>query len=277
LHANPARTEREALGKPASKFRPNPNAIPQPIPGVLSTLDLFSGCGGFATALHRAARKSGFRVMSTLLNHWNAAIEDVDPLEVIPTGYVDLLLASPECIFFSSARGAKPINEQRRSSAAELLRFLEALYVETFIMENVEEMQDWCGLDENLRPIKERKGEYFQAFIKALKTLGYDVRYDTLVAANYGDPTTRKRLFLVAQKSRRASLPVPTHSKGGAIPDTLPWVPAREIIDFSVKGHSIFARSSPHALNPHSPDEFVTTLRIRTVFVIIIKLFVLMK
>jgi DNA (cytosine-5)-methyltransferase 1 len=257
-------TEVEALGKRASKFKAKPDLAPKPTPGHITALDLFSGCGGFSSGLLRAAREAGFRVSTVMVNHWsvaldnarenlgdvtviNSGIQEISPREAIPGGYVDIMLASPECVMYSNARGARPIIDQRRSTAGEVLRFLEELWVESLILENVSELKTWGPLDPvTHRPIPERKGEYFAAFIKAIKRLGYDVSYQDVVAADYGDPTTRKRLFLVAQKSRRASLPKPTHSKGGLVPGTLPWVPARQIIDFDVKGLSIFARTTPH-------------------------------
>jgi DNA (cytosine-5)-methyltransferase 1 len=262
--ANPYRSEAEALGKRASAFRPNLTLVPKPVPGELTCLDCFAGAGGFSTALLRVARLFGFKVHHTLLNHWsvaldnarenlgdvrviNGGIQDVDPREAVPGGYVDIMLASPECIFFSAARGARPINDQRRSTAAEILRFLEELYVETLVLENVSELESWGPLDEETqRPIVERKGEYFKAFLRAIKRLGYQVSFQHIVAADHGDPTTRKRLFLVAQKSRRASFPTQSHSKNAKVPGTLPWVPARAIIDFDVKGLSIFGRPIPH-------------------------------
>lgn len=259
----PYQTERHALGKRVSEF--TANALPsKATPGKLICLDLFAGAGGFSTALTRAARANGFEVDLSIVNHWsvaldtaranlgnvrvfNSAIQDLDPREVVPGRYVDIMVCSPECIMFSAARGAKPINDQRRSTAAEVLRFLEDLHVDTMVLENVSELETWGDLDPvTQRPIKEKKGRFFKAFIKAIKRLGYSVEYRHIVASDFGDATTRKRLFLIAQKNRLASFPMQTHSKNGKVPGTMPWVPARAIIDFSIKGLSIFDRAVPH-------------------------------
>lgn len=40
-------------------------------------------------------------------------------------------------------------------------------------MENVEEIQQWGPLDADGHPIKERRGEDYQKFITAMKSLGY--------------------------------------------------------------------------------------------------------
>jgi DNA (cytosine-5)-methyltransferase 1 len=260
----PYKSVREAIGKPVHEFKPN--TLPaKPRQGVLSALDVFAGAGGFSTALLRTAAAHGWRCEFTILNHWNVALDnarlnlgdvrvincdinEAEPADVIPSRYVDIMLASPECVFFSPARGARPINDQRRSTAAEVLRFLEEIYVETLVLENVDEIRKWNKLDENNRPVKcaGREGPYFRAFIKAIKNLGYDVSYQTITACDMGDPTSRKRFYLIAQRNRRASFPMPTHSRNGSVPGTLSWVPARKIIDFNLKGQSIFARKEPH-------------------------------
>ena len=66
----------------------------------------------------------------------------------------------------------------------------------------------------------------------------------TLVAADYGAPTTRKRLFLVAQRRGAAAIawPEPTHGAARAA-----WRTAAEIIDWSLPCPSIFGRKRPLA------------------------------
>jgi DNA (cytosine-5)-methyltransferase 1 len=84
----------------------------------------------------------------------------------------------------------------------------------------------------------------------ALEAIGYKVEWRVLCAADYGDPTTRRRLFVYAVRGRRKIVwPEPTH---GPISDQtelmesrLPWVPARQIIDWSVAGQSIYRRKKP--------------------------------
>lgn len=111
----PYTSERETLGKLLRQFKPNAGNAMGRIPGKLIALDLFAGSGGFSQGVSLAARDAGFEVSSTLINHWsvaldtarmnlgdvtviNSGIEEVDPLEAIPAGYVDILTCSPECI-----------------------------------------------------------------------------------------------------------------------------------------------------------------------------------
>jgi DNA (cytosine-5)-methyltransferase 1 len=76
----------------------------------------------------------------------------------------------------------------------------------------------------------------------------YVVEYRVLNCADYGAPQTRERLFIQAVRGRRKiAWPEPTHSRNGA--PTLfgamkPWRTAREIIDWSIPGQSIFTRNT---------------------------------
>jgi DNA (cytosine-5)-methyltransferase 1 len=70
-----------------------------------------------------------------------------------------------------------------------------------------------------------------------------------LTAADYGDPTTRHRLFIQAVRGRKHILwPEITNMEGGQnLLGKKPWVPARNIIDWSIPGTSIFNRKRPLA------------------------------
>jgi len=92
------------------------------------------------------------------------------------------------------------------------------------------------------RPIKSRRGEIFRAFVARLVKLGYEVQHWILRACDYGAPTTRRRLFLVARCDGRPIVkPEPTHGPGRAHSH----VPAAACIDWSDLGTSIFDRKRP--------------------------------
>jgi DNA (cytosine-5)-methyltransferase 1 len=138
-----------------------------------------------------------------------------------------------------------------------VLRFAEALYIKNIIVENVREFQTWGPLGANGRPLKSKKGQLFEQFIASLKALGYNVDWRVLNCADYGDPTTRERLFIVARRgNKQIRWPEPTHvptakiADGGLFgEDRKPWRTAREIIDWSKPGRSIFGRKKPLADN----------------------------
>ncbi len=231
----------------------------------LHCVDLFCGAGGTSKGLALACEELDLPVQLTAINHWDVAIathkenhpwakhlhskiEDVDPTVVEPNNLLDLLVASPECTHFSVARGGKPKEDQKRASPWVILPWLSRLYVRNLLIENVPEFRTWGPLGADGHPLKKLKGQTFNAFISAIRSHGYTVDYQVLNAADYGDVTSRRRLFIMARRgSRPVRFPKPTHSKGGRVNGTKPWRAAREIIDWSLEGRSIFNRDRPLA------------------------------
>ena len=77
--------------------------------------------------------------------------------------------------------------------------------------------------------------------------LGYEAEWRRLNAADYGDATSRERLFIMARRDGRGiRWPEPTHQRPTAehngeqmFPGRLPWRGAAEIIDWTDIGRSI--------------------------------------
>jgi len=237
---------------------------------TIQAADLFCGAGGTSTGLLKACEDLGYKLNLLAVNHWDVAIathsanhpyarhicenlDNVNPRKAVPGGFLDILIASPECTHHSNARGGKPCSDQSRASGWHILRWAEALRINSILIENVKEFQSWGPLGVNGRPLKNRKGETFQAFLNALRSLGYKVDFRVLNAAYYGDPTTRERLFIIARRGRRSiSWPDPTHTPDGSktlFGKTKRWRTAREIIDWNIPGQSIFARKKPLSQN----------------------------
>ena len=232
----------------------------------IKAVDLFCGAGGTSTGLAHACRHLDRRLDLLAINHWDLAIathqenhpdvrhlceslDNVDPRKVVDR--LDLLVASPECTHHSRARGGRPVQDQSRASAWHVVRWAEALLPKWILVENVQEFRSWGPIGSDNKPLKSRKGETYHAFLEAVRSLGYTVEDRILNAANYGDPTSRERLFVLARRGRHRSLPwpVPTHSSAGTdlLNTTNPWRTAREIIDWSLPGNSIFNRKRPLA------------------------------
>jgi DNA (cytosine-5)-methyltransferase 1 len=182
-------------------------------------------------------------------DHLCEAVDRIDPTRAVPGQRLDLLWASPECTHHSVARGGRPRSDQSRASAWLILKWLSELYVERVIIENVPEFLSWGPLDAAGHPVQNQKGKIFRAFVSSLRSLGYTVDWKILTAADYGDPTTRRRLFIQAVKGRKRILwPQITHIDGTEnLMGYQPWVPARDIIDWSIPGTSIFDRRKPLA------------------------------
>lgn len=243
-------------------------------------VDYFAGGGGASTALERAFG----RKVDIAINHDAEALamhaanhpdtyhvqEDVfkaDIAEIIAERFgnqpIDGAWFSPDCTHHSRAKGGKPVDNKRRGLAWVVLRVAALPQWQrprVIFLENVPEFADWGPLDKKtMKPIKEMRGQTFALWRSHLEALGYRVEHKVMVAADYGAPTTRKRLFLVA---RNDGLPIvwpkPTHfnpkakRKKGQRPPAVrlsmaPWRTAAECIDFSVPSKSIFDRPKPLA------------------------------
>jgi DNA (cytosine-5)-methyltransferase 1 len=233
--------------------------------------DLLCGAGGSSTGAMRALRDLGLEMDLVCVNHWPTAIEThtmnhpearhfvqdiatVRPHLLVPEGYLDLLMASPTCTHHSVARGGKPTSDQQRSDPWHIITWLTELRVKRLIIENVWEFVGWGPVDVRTgKPVKSRKGEYFMAWIDTIRRLGFEPEWRKLNAANYGDATTRSRFILKARSDKKllgwAPLTHAKRSEGNVLQfaDVRPWRAAAEIIDWKIKGRSIYTRKKPLA------------------------------
>lgn len=216
-------------------------------------VDLFAGGGGTSLGIEWAFGRSP----DIAINHDREAIamhmanhpetlhhtEDVrkvDIRKVVDGRQVAFLWLSPDCKHFSKSKGGKPVDRKIRGLAWEAVRWAEQARPAVICLENVQEFRDWGPLNKDQRPNKLQKGFTYRRFKSRLHALGYAVDDRLLRACDYGAPTTRERLFLVARCDGRAIVwPKPTHSKNGA-GGLLPWRTAAECIDFALPCPSIF-------------------------------------
>ncbi len=235
---------------------------------------MFCGAGGESEGITRAAERAGIKIKLYAINHWERAIEthranfpdaehicrdvqDLNPSDVIPDRHVALMVATPECTHHSIARGGKPCDNQSRITPFTILDWLNKLTVDRLVVENVTEFKNWGPLDEKTkRPIKALKGKTFKAWIEMIRSFDYTVEYKELVAADYGAPTTRCRLFVQAVRNgsgKSIIWPEPTHVQPGPnrslVGDLPGWVPASQIIDWDIPTNIIDERKKPLAAN----------------------------
>lgn len=228
-------------------------------------VDLFAGGGGASTGIEQAIGRS----VDVAINHDPEAISlhqanhlqtkhycsdvfEVDPVSVTGNRPVGLLWASPDCKHFSKAKGGKPVSKKIRSLAWVVVKWAKAVRPRVICLENVEEFQTWGPLGADQKPCPKRKGETFQKWAESLRSLGYKVEWKELRACDYGAPTIRKRLFLVARCDGLPIVwPAPTHgdpkrsdTKGRGLK---PWRTAAECIDWTLPTPSIFDRKRPLA------------------------------
>ncbi|WP_350494907.1 DNA cytosine methyltransferase [Neopusillimonas aromaticivorans] len=186
--------------------------------------------------------------------HYCESVWDVNPLEVTQGRPVGLAWFSPDCKHFSKAKGGKPVEKKIRGLAWIVMRWAALVRPRVIMLENVEEFKTWGPLTEDGRPCPSRKGKTFRSFVHQLQEKGYAVETRELRACDYGAPTIRKRLFMIARCDGQPIVwPEPTHgapdSEGVKAKRLKPWRTAADCIDWSLPCPSIFERAKPLADN----------------------------
>ena len=227
-------------------------------------VDNFAGGGGASTGIEMAVGRSpdvainhnSEALAMHLANHpetrhYASDVFEIDPQVVVRGRPVGLAWFSPDCTQFSKAKGGKPIREAGKKSrglAWVVVRWAQIARPRVIILENVEEFQQWGPLIKTENgdvPCPARKGSTFRKWVRALKKLGYQVEWKELRACDYGTPTIRKRLFVIARcDGQKIIWPEPTHGKPGTegveSGRLKPWRTAAEILDWSIPCPSIF-------------------------------------
>lgn len=227
-------------------------------------VDLFAGGGGASTGIELAIGRpvdiainhdpeavSLHQANHPQTQHYVSDVFEVDPLVVTDGQPVGLLWASPDCKHFSKAKGGKPVSKKIRSLAWVVIKWAKAVAPRVICLENVEEFQHWGPLTDG-KPCLRRRGHTFQRWVSTLRNLGYVVEWRELRACDYGAPTIRKRLFLVARCDGAPIVwPEPTHGAPGNLGlktgKLKPWRTAAECIDWTIPVPSIFERNRPLA------------------------------
>ncbi|WP_423249573.1 DNA cytosine methyltransferase [Bacillus licheniformis] len=186
--------------------------------------------------------------------HYCESVWEVDPQEATKGRPVALCWFSPDCKHFSKAKGGKPVEKKIRGLAWVAVRWAATVRPRVIILENVEEFQTWGPLTKDGLPDPKKKGSTFRSFVRALQRQGYEVEWKELRACDYGAPTIRKRLFLIARRDGRLIVwPKPTHGDPNSMAVEKgilkPWRTAAEILDGSLETPSIFNRKKPLSEN----------------------------
>lgn len=175
--------------------------------------------------------------------HLAGDIWDARPREVAAGRAVELLWLSPDCRHHSKAKEGKPRDKRVRSLAWVAVRWAREVRPAVILLENVEEFADWGPLLTDGTPCPARRGLTFRRWVGALRGAGYQVEWRELRACDYGAPTTRKRLFVIARSDGAPIVwPSATHGRGLA-----PYRVAAECIQWEVECPSIFGRARPLA------------------------------
>lgn len=186
---------------------------------VPTMVDLFSGAGGLSAGFSQA----GYRLIggvenwepaarSLQVNHPDAYVETRDIRTVDAAEFRSrldsrphLVLGGPSCQGFSTSGGlsrstGRQLNDERNSLFLDFVRFVDALQPEWVVMENVP------GL------LLFNRGVVAKEVIKQFRVVGYHVAPMILLAADFGVPQLRRRLFFVGNRTgAKIPFPVPTN------------------------------------------------------------------
>lgn len=252
-------------------------------------VDCFAGGGGASTGIEMALGRSPDVAINHSgpalalheanhpdTRHLNCNIWDADPVTVAAGRKIGLLWASPDCKHFSKAKGGAPKDRNIRDlawSVVKWARLPESQRPDVILLENVEEFRTWGPICDEGKPIKGLEGITFEQWMQALRDLGYKCEWRELHACDYGDPTIRKRFFMVARRDgRKIVWPKPTHGdpKTDAVKKRKlkPWRTAAECIDFSLPCPSIFDSAAEikekhglRAVRPLAPNTLARVAR----------------
>ncbi len=224
---------------------------------------------------HNAEAISMHQVNHPQTAHYIGDVFEVDPHEASDGRTVGLLHLSPDCTHHSQASGGQPRDRKTRALSWVGKRWAGQVMPRVITLENVKQILQWGPLvakrdkatgrvlkldgtvaergevvpirQQYLVPDKKRIGRTWQAFVSQLRAMGYAVEWRILCAADFGAPTTRERLFMVARcDGESIRWPEPTHTKVKT-KGKKRWRAAAECIDWSVPCPSIFDREKPLA------------------------------
>ncbi|WP_341304695.1 DNA cytosine methyltransferase [Pseudomonas sp. TMP25] len=207
--------------------------------------------------------------------HLQTDVWAVDPVEVLAGRNIGWFHASPDCTHHSQAAGGQPRKKEVRDLSWVVIKWAGIGRPRIISLENVKQIRQWGPLiakrckktghvikldgtvakqgertprgEQFLVPDPKRKGTTWHKFLGCLRALGYTVEHNILKACDFGAPTSRERLFLVARRDGNPIVwPQPTHFAKPA-KSQKPYRTAAECIDFSLPTQSIFERKKPLA------------------------------
>jgi DNA (cytosine-5)-methyltransferase 1 len=184
-----------------------------------------------------------------------------------PVGWFHM---SPECTHHSQAAGGQPRKREIRNLSWIGLKWAGKKRPRVISLENVKQILQWGRLiakrdkatgrvvklggaiaapgevvpvgEQFLIPDPKQRGRTWRRFVALLEAMGYVVEWKVIRACDFGAPTSRERLFMLARCDGQPIIwPEATHAKKPA-KGQKPWRTAAECIDFSDLGKSIFDR-----------------------------------
>lgn len=149
-----------------------------------------------------------------------AICDDIKNIDTSKIDQFDLLLGGFPCQSFSTVNPTKNTNDDRANLYKELVNILKQKQPKYFICENVKGLMTL------------QKGEILKKVIKEFKGVGYNVKYQLLLASNFGIPQKRERVFIVGIRKDidvKYIFPKDTHSEQERR-NSKKWEPLKSVI-----------------------------------------------
>jgi len=177
---------------------------------------------------------------------------------------------SPDCTHHSQAAGGQPRKREIRNLSWIGLKWAGMKRPRVISLENVKQILQWGRLiakrdkatgrvvklggdvaapgevvpvgQQFLIPDPKQRGRTWRRFVALLEGMGYVVEWKVIKACDFGAPTSRERLFMIARCDGQPIMwPEPTHAKN-PVKGQQRWKTAADCIDFTDLGKSIFGR-----------------------------------
>ena len=219
---------------------------------------------------HSPAAISMHTVNHPHAKHFTTDVFEGDPDTECGGRAVGWFHMSPDCTHHSQAAGGQPRKREIRNLSWIGLKWAGMKQPRVISLENVKQILQWGPLvakrckstgrvikldggiaepsevvpvgEQFLVPDPKRRGQTWAVFVAELQRLGYAVEWRVIKACDFGTPTSRERLFMIARCDGQPIVwPEPTHAKNPA-KGQQKWRAAAECIDWSIPSKSIFGR-----------------------------------
>jgi DNA (cytosine-5)-methyltransferase 1 len=236
----------------------------------MKSISLFSGAGGMDIGI----RDAGFDIFAEIeldehcvatlrsaiernadkTKIFHTDIRTINPISLIKeleinTGELDLLFGGSPCQSFSLAGKQRGLCDERGLLLFEIIRFAEKIKPKVILVEQVKGLLSSKGKSN-------KKGEVFESFLTKLEDIGYIPKWKVIMAADFGVPQLRERLFVVATRDKNGfQFPERTHApveECNGLFSYKPYIGIGEVINDlgepcpKVRGKTIYEREDSH-------------------------------
>ncbi len=231
---------------------------------------------------HSPAAISMHTVNHPYAKHFTTDVFEGDPDTECGGRAVGWFQMSPDCTHHSQAVGGQPRKREIRNLSWIGLKWAGMKQPRVISLENVKQILQWGPLvakrckstgrvvttdlvphptkpktmvnrvaypgeivpisRQFLVPDPKRRRQTWAVFVAELQRLGYVVEWRVIKACDFGAPTSRERLFMIARNDGQPIVwPEPTHAKN-PVKGQQKWRTAAECIDWTIPSKSIFGR-----------------------------------